>query len=73
MSKVEAAKNVLCVAGTAAIISMMLAQCVDTVTAKDKKEEKIYVVRHKAYRMSSPTPEQMEAYHSLMTVMEVMR
>jgi hypothetical protein len=45
-------------------------------TVETEEEQRIYradTVRPKAFRMSSPTPEQMEHYHDLLRVMEVMR
>jgi len=65
----------------AAVIIVMLMgllahSCVDAIvrTVESEEEQRIYKVDYDkpaAYRMSSPTPEQMDKYHDLLRVMEV--
>lgn len=60
------------------VIGVICTSCVDAIvkTVETEEEQRIFRVdtdRPKAFRMSSPTPEQMEAYHGLMRVMEVRR
>lgn len=61
-----------------ALIGFISTSCVDAIvrTVESEEEQRIYKVdyaRPAAYRKASPTPEQMEAYHGLLTVMEVNR
>lgn len=57
-------------------IGVITTSCIDAIvkTVETEEEQRIYKVDHpKAYRMQSPTPDQMEAYHHLMQVQEVRR
>ena len=61
-----------------ALIGFISTSCVDAIvrTVETQEEQLIFKVdysRPAAYRMASPTPEQMEHYHGLLTVMEVNR
>lgn len=43
-------------------------------TVETEEEQRIFKADHpKAYRMQSPKPDQMEAYHHLMQIQEVRR
>lgn len=58
------------------IIGVICTSCVDAIvkTVETEEDQRIYRADHpKAYRMQSPTPEQMEAYHHLMQIQEVRR
>lgn len=60
------------------IIGFITTSCVDAIvkTVENEEEQRIYkadYARPAAFRKASPTPEQMEAYHGLLTVMEVNR
>lgn len=60
------------------LIGIVCTQCVDAIvkTVENEEEQRIYkadYARPAAFRKASPTPEQMEAYHGLLTVMEVNR
>lgn len=66
---------ILAAAGCTAIIALLMTQCVDTVAAQKKKPDPVYTAhyydRHMAFRKSTPTQEQMDHLHSLLTVMSV--
>jgi uncharacterized membrane protein len=52
--------------------------CVEAIvkTVETEEEQRIFrpdTERPKAFRMSSPTPEQMDKYHELMVIQEVRR
>ena len=58
------------------LIGLLCHSCVDAIvkTVETEEEQRIFRVEKetpKAYRMTSPTPEQMDKYHDLLTVMEV--
>lgn len=58
------------------LIGLICHSCVDAIvkTVETEEEQRIFRVEKetpKAYRMTSPTPEQMDKYHDLLTVMEV--
>lgn len=60
------------------LIGFISTSCVDAIvkTVENEEEQRIYKVdyaRPAAYRKASPTPDQMEKYHDLLTVMEVNR
>jgi hypothetical protein len=66
------------IAALALVVGAMVTICVDAIvkTVETEEEQRIFrpdTKRPKAYRMSSPTPEQMDKYHELMVIQEVRR
>ena len=62
------------------MIGMLCWQCADSFDRTAENQERYYskpvevtYERPAAYRMQSPTPDQMEAYHHLMQIQEVRR
>ncbi len=63
-----------------ALIGLLCHSCVEAVVKTADNQEKYYgkpvtatYDRPAAFRLSSPAPEQMEAYHGLLRVLEVLR
>lgn len=77
----ECSDNLLSVIVLIIVIGMMVHSCVDGIVrtveldeAKRKKSEPVYTVQYSqpaAFRLSTPTPEQMDHLHALMTVSAV--